>query len=537
MTSIEHLPDPILGRTLVLAGAESRSSVCLVCKRWRVLLHDEPDAWRSLVIAGDRLASLDTAPERQAWLARSRILLAEHGTSVTALTVRGGTAAAASGTSLAELLAPLPSGGQLAHLSLEHRPLLPPAALEGLKRFSSLASLDLDVAQVPADAAAALAALTQLSSVALRAGKLSPPLMAALAGLPQLRRLVAEAPRLAPPFGPWLAGFGGRLASLRIRAALLPGSLGDDLLALSQLTALEADSAESPLPPLQQLAALPLLRTLRLHDRGGCNHGAVACFPVPAGFASLRRFCYSRGSGWIQVATAQLRGCSFDPADAHGSGPSVLTLSGLRPTGALAPLLQALLPPGEPCRCLSICGGQLAAAALEGCSAALHPLVGLRQEGCAAGGSGGSTDSGGAWEAVFSLLLRQAPGLSRLAFSPAGGLAASGVPAALAAHCGQLRRLELAGLALPTGLPVGPFLAGLRSLILTGCSCAGPGVLLPTMAHATALTHLALEGAGNWGPEHRSAVLCMVPNLSWLQIAEVSSSGQQAAQQVGRTGT
>ncbi len=184
---------------------------------------------------------------------------------------------------------------------LEHNPLLLPAALEALRRFPSLARLELLAAQVPAEAAAALAALTHLSSVTMHAGKLSPQLMAALTSMPRLQRLALDVPRVPQSFGRELADFSGRLVSLCITAPLLPGSLGDDLLTLSSLTALHLDSAESPLPPLQQLSGLLALSVLTLHDRGSCNHGVVAVLPAPAGFASLRRFCFSRGSGWAQV--------------------------------------------------------------------------------------------------------------------------------------------------------------------------------------------------------------------------------------------
>lgn len=53
----------------------------------------------------------------------------------------------------------------------------------------------------------------------------------------------------------------------------MPGSLADDVAILMALTALELGCAESPLPPLVALAALPRLRRLWLADRGGCNFG------------------------------------------------------------------------------------------------------------------------------------------------------------------------------------------------------------------------------------------------------------------------
>lgn len=265
-----------------------------------MLLVGEDEAWSSLAILAHRLAGLEEPGERRARLGRTLALLAQHGSGVTALTVCGGGAAENAGTSLAELLLLLPSPGRLAHLLLEHDPVLPQAGLEALRRFPLLASLEPHAAQVPEGAAAVLGALAQLSSMTLRVGKLSTPLMAALAGLPQLPRLALEVPRLAPPCRPWLAELGGRLASVRVAAALLPGSIGDDLLDLSQLTHLDLESAESPLPPLQQLTALSTLRTLRMHDRGGCNTGAVAFPPAPAAFAGLRRFWFSRGSGWLR---------------------------------------------------------------------------------------------------------------------------------------------------------------------------------------------------------------------------------------------
>lgn len=479
------------------------------------LLHGEPEAWHSLAIPAHRLADLGAADKRRTWLEHTHALLARLANQVTHLTVRGCATAAADGTSVAQLLLSLPSSGPLAHLLLEHHPLLPPAALEAVQRFPSLARLELHAAQVPEGAASVLAAITQLSSVRLRTGKLCPPLMAALAGLPRLQHLGLEVPRTPVTFGPWLAQFAGRLVSLRVAAALLPGSLGVDLLALSQLTALDLDSAETPLPPLQQLSALSALRALALRDRGGCNHGAVAFPPAPAGFASLQRFRFRLGPGalarliflpqiqgvgnaaivrrsdclhWkdeeanvpkqsseriaashaefalmpaLQAAGVQLRGCSYGPADLHGSGPDVLTLAGLRPTENLAPLLTALMPCGEPCRCLHVVGGQLGAAALQGCAPVLQSLVELRLEGCAADSS--SMDDDGlcaSWDAVFSRLLRQAPHLSYLAFCLASAWPGGGLPAALASHDGELHRLELVDLFLPTGMPLGPYLAG-----------------------------------------------------------------------------
>lgn len=198
------------------------ASVCAVCKRWRHLVWTHLEAWQRLVISAEGLPGL--APEQQSqWLAGKRQLLRWRGAGLQALVLRGGSSlqavavaapagsnegqlqigegagtggvaaavqppllpeqpqpagapaaapaapaapAALAADALAALLAELPTQ-VLSSLNLEHSPLLPPAPLQALHRFSHLQRLGLDAAQLPAETAAALVGLTQLASLHL----------------------------------------------------------------------------------------------------------------------------------------------------------------------------------------------------------------------------------------------------------------------------------------------------------------------------------------------------------------------------------
>lgn len=88
---------------------------------------------------------------------------------------------------------------------------------------------------------------------------------------------------------------------------------------------------------------------------------------------------------WLQVAGAQLRGCSWGPTGAHGTGPDALSIHGLRPSAPLAPLLEALCPAGRPLHRLHLGGGStLKAAALRACgdTAKCGEVRELRLQGC-----------------------------------------------------------------------------------------------------------------------------------------------------------
>lgn len=75
--------------------------------------------------------------------------------------------------------------------------------------------------------------------------------------------------------------------------------------------------------------------------------------------------------------------------------------------------------------------------------------------------------------------------------------------------------------------------AGLRSLALHRCPGAGPGMLLPALSHATALTHLALDAGSVWSQEQREELLRALPNLEWLELGPSVSEEQNAAQPTG----
>ncbi len=75
--------------------------------------------------------------------------------------------------------------------------------------------------------------------------------------------------------------------------------------------------------------------------------------------------------------------------------------------------------------------------------------------------------------------------------------------------------------------------AGLRSLALHRCPGAGPGILLPAMSHATALTHLALDAGSHWSQVQRQDLLHALPNLEWLELGPSFSEEQNAAQPTG----
>jgi hypothetical protein len=291
-----------------------------VCRRWHQLLLGEPATWHSLCVRGGA-----PAPEQQAeWASATQALLQRHGDTLHALDVTGCAAlgsdsqapppagpdeagqsadAGQQGTipaSLSDLLAPLPPS-QLTHLSLEWGPLLPPQALQPLSRFARLEYLELEAAQVPPATATALAQLTRLAALRCRVGKVTEPLLGALLSLPRLRQLALEAPRMHPLVGPSLTLITS-LQQLHLSSSQLPGDLCDFLATLRHLKRLELDSSESPLPPLGALATLPALRLLALHDRGGCNYGAVVYPPAPAEFPALERYCFERACGWLQVA-------------------------------------------------------------------------------------------------------------------------------------------------------------------------------------------------------------------------------------------
>ncbi|PRW33244.1 BRASSINOSTEROID INSENSITIVE 1-associated receptor kinase 1-like [Chlorella sorokiniana] len=385
--------------------------------------------------------------------------------------------------SLSDLLAPLPPS-QLTHLSLEWGPLLPPQALQPLSRFARLEYLELEAAQVPPATATALAQLTRLAALRCRVGKVTEPLLGALLSLPRLRQLALEAPRMHPLVGPSLTLITS-LQQLHLSSSQLPGDLCDFLATLRHLKRLELDSSESPLPPLGALATLPALRLLALHDRGGCNYGAVVYPPAPA-----------------ECGGAQMRACAYGPADAPGTGPAVLSIVGLRPGAPTLNLLtQALLPTETPAARLKLVGG----GPLPGCGGS-SPGALLDASSSSASGSarGGSCSSVGGSE------------------SSQGGL----LPAALAACPGQLRRLELRGTRLAT-LPEGPYLAGLRGLTLGREALAAPDLLLAALAAATQLTHLALEIAV-LSEEAEGSLWDVLPQLEWLQLGAATAGGTPA---------
>lgn len=99
----------------------------------------------------------------------------------------------------------------------------------------------------------------------------------------------------------------------------------------------ELDAAESPLPPLGMLATLPTLRMLCLHDRGGCNYGAITHVPEPACSlpssatavtapaagcrCSGRGACKPRGRGAAAHFAALRPGCAGRELQLHGNAP------------------------------------------------------------------------------------------------------------------------------------------------------------------------------------------------------------------------
>ena len=179
-----------------------RSSLLLVCKRWRSLLLSDPEAWHCLAINDGCLRSLHSSGERARWFEHKRVLLGRHAGQLTALDVRGGalldaTPGLGPGAPhpgppdpqpagcqwLGSLLEQLQLAGRLGHLSLEWSPLLPPAPLVELRRrgFPALASLELEAAQLPPDTADALARLSALASLRCRVGRVQPWVLAAAA--------------------------------------------------------------------------------------------------------------------------------------------------------------------------------------------------------------------------------------------------------------------------------------------------------------------------------------------------------------------
>ncbi|KAI7839791.1 hypothetical protein COHA_006590 [Chlorella ohadii] len=150
------------------------------------------------------------------------------------------------------------------------------------------------------------------------------------------------------------------LQDLRLCSSQLQWNMGNCAAMLRCLTRLELESSEGPLGPLIELTTLPMLRMLRLRDRGGCNSGAILYPPAPVEFEALQQYSFERACGWLQLTQLV-----FAPAAAVGSGslPAQLvaaTASGSGSSSGSGQLPAALVAsPGQLWR-LELRGTQLA---------------------------------------------------------------------------------------------------------------------------------------------------------------------------------
>ena len=341
-TTIDALPDALLGRVLALVGQEQgwvprpwrlcagrcltqlcrcralsstaslpacRPVLNLVSRRWQRVFYAEPGLWRHLRLGA---CSLKPPPARKQWFAAKRTLAQRVSSLVTQASVVWDADATSGFTGLAMDVLRLLQPGMLTGLALTRsdsswpRPQpLSDAAVRELPRFTGLTRLQLDGPLLPPSTAGALRQLPQLCSLACSAGSLPEARAAALVQLSVLRDLDLRCSELQPPAEAMLCVAVRRLPqlrSLRMRLDLddsMPKQLVDSMAGLTQLTLLALSSQQCP--TLQQLTRLTRLQHLHISQGGRSTPWQP---PEPAAFTALQSYCFQSSAkhGELEVS-------------------------------------------------------------------------------------------------------------------------------------------------------------------------------------------------------------------------------------------
>ncbi|PSC72329.1 Small GTP-binding [Micractinium conductrix] len=499
-TGLGDLPDPLLGRILVLLDSQaSKRAATLTCKRFRDVIYSEPALWDTVSLQCDAyvdsgLCHYGLGARRRRWLEGKRALLSRVGGLLWRLQLSDRAAVECTVPEPSGLRHPESPGGPGSHAPPPRHPwlfseLLPLAGpqlqslhlqLGGQSRGEGYARRNeqYPLQPLPAEVAASLPRLfPQLAHLKLRVLSLPACAPGVLRQLPCLSKL-----------------------QLDVQEAL-PEGVVPALEAATALTSLRLASSQAPLPPVQGLAAsMRHLRHLRLHD-GGHRQSGLA-LPPPASFPELQSYHFKGAAHTsLQVGGGTLQECW---CGTRGDSAGSLTLK-LPGAPALAPLLAALLPAGVQLEALHTSGGGLTPKALRRCAAlsALHTL----------GLEGVSPDG-------LVALVQQAPQLTRLYCINEGCYFGMGsVPAEVVA-LRQLQDLALSYCEL-RHLPEGPYLTGLQRLSLEDNQFT---TLPPALATATALTRLALSGNSELRASDAELCQALLPmaGLQALGVCETS---------------
>ncbi|KAL4433758.1 hypothetical protein ABPG75_000199 [Micractinium tetrahymenae] len=414
-TTIDALPDALLGLILAKTNKESWRAAAATSRRWNKVVHEDapiPRAW-SLASFHEKsgLPPAEAAAGRIALLQRvGRHMEAAYIDTFGSRQLLLQRCLQQGGWQLADVLGML-GPAALRSLQLSWQPSLPSAAVHALGTFSRLTWLTLQSSQL--QAADAVRQLSQLVYLKAAAQSIPAALVEAIGSLPRL-----------------------------------------DTLELSARQALEPGAEE----PLARLTTLRQLECLELHEEG--RSSGTLQPPQTALFPNLRGFrfssCGEQNDGRLQVCGSIMQTFEFEDSRPTESG-KYMFLSDLPALEELQPLLEAALPAGhcpgglEVHRCC-----RLPAAAVRNCPG-VATLNRLYLEDCATEPS---------LEAVLALLRYQATAVVKLSLVRMGGGAE--LPPTLVGWAG-LRSLHV-GEPLITDLPYGPYLQGLEELYLDDCT-------------------------------------------------------------------
>ncbi|PRW44597.1 F-box LRR-repeat 16 isoform X2 [Chlorella sorokiniana] len=346
-TTIDDLPDDLLGRVLALAGRSERCSVTPVCRRFHQVFYSEPALWRSLRIddwlvtapVGEDLINSTLAMKRRVFpqlpmLEEASIEMLPDSTAGVLLKQLQPTKLQS--LQLMRLQPPvqatrwavfegLPSLTGLTRLALASAQELPPALVSGLSPLTLLRSLAVNTFNSPSSAQ--LAPVLQrlvphLTRLELRSAAVPPEVSAAIGSLSQLRALRLQAAltvegahavtqlaalktlwlqaRTLPddqqsdPVAIWAAALAqGRqpqLSTLQLHTvSKLPSYLLDVLANQMQLTALELCAH---MGDLLHLCRLTQLHFLSLETVSNIFEPLQAQLPLPSDFPCLAAYTF-----------------------------------------------------------------------------------------------------------------------------------------------------------------------------------------------------------------------------------------------------